>query len=89
MRYYLGNIKEHHGEYVCDQTILFTAESMPDEVLASITKSWYGSSPEPENDGYGEVYWGDGMCWQAGSFYEIKKEVFTYLSTNTNLNCMN
>ena len=82
MKYYVGNIDEHYGEFEVEQSILFTTTKDPEDILEEIAKDWYGQD-EHNSDGLPEgMYWNDGMAYGAGRHHEVTKATYDELKDN-------
>jgi hypothetical protein len=82
MKYYYATIKEHHGEFECDLSILIATEKDADERHEEITKAWYGIELDEDSDTEG-VYWNDCMTYQSGYLNQISKKCFEELKRKT------
>ena len=94
MKYYIGKIKEQHGEFECYTTILFKTDECPDGYLDVLAYEWYDlndpmdfllNTPEAAKDFF-EVYkadeewmWNDCMVYAAGDHEEVPKDIWDYL----------
>lgn len=70
LKYYLGEVKEHNGEYEYNHRYLFKTTGNPKEYATKIARDWYGedSNRVKEDDGF----WHNGeILTRAGKYKKI------------------
>ena len=81
MRYYMGTIIEHHGEFEFTETFLFKTTGCPDTAHKRHASEWYGrtTSDHTDKEKAEGVYWLDTLLYQAGDFYDLDEAVYRRL----------
>jgi hypothetical protein len=78
MKYYIGQITEHNGDFEYDTKYLFDTTGSPNEYTNNIAMMWRGGD-ESDWDEVLEGYWCDGTLIFDGGSKEVSQEDFEVL----------